>query len=108
MPAAELVRFSLNGRVARVTLDRPPLHILDLPTLAALDAVLDRVDQTPEAVVAVIDATGGKAFSSGVDIAAHTPEKVEEMPAPAPATATFCPPATPPTSHRAPASFRWP
>ena len=79
MPTAELVRFALHGRVARVTLDRPPLHILDFPTVAALDAALDRVGQTPEAVVAILDATGDKAFSSGVDIAAHTPDKVEEM-----------------------------
>lgn len=79
MPAAELVHFTLHGRVARVTLDRPPLHILDLPTMAAFDAVLDRVNATPEAVVAIIGATGDKAFSSGVNIADHTPEKVAEM-----------------------------
>lgn len=79
MTAAEPVRFKLHGRVARVTLDRPPLHILDLPTIAALDAAIDRVDAAPEAVVAIFDATGDKAFSSGVDIAAHTPGNVEEM-----------------------------
>jgi len=79
MPSAEPVHFTIDGRVARVTLDRPPLHILDLPTLAAFDVLLDRVNATPEAVVVVIGATGDKAFSSGVNIADHTPEKVAEM-----------------------------
>jgi cyclohexa-1,5-dienecarbonyl-CoA hydratase len=40
---------------------------------------LDRVAASPGVVVAVLDATGDKAFSSGVNIADHTPDRVDEM-----------------------------
>ena len=79
MVASEIVRFSVQARAARVTLDRPPLHVLDFPLLDALADALGRVERAPGVVVAILDATGEKAFSAGVNIADHTPEKVPEM-----------------------------
>lgn len=73
------VRFETEGRVARITLDRPPLHILDVPTVDALGEAIARVAKTPGVVVTVIGSTGDKAFSSGVNIADHMPGKAEPM-----------------------------
>ncbi|HEX7077991.1 MAG TPA: enoyl-CoA hydratase-related protein [Candidatus Eisenbacteria bacterium] len=73
------VRFEVEGRVARITLDRPPLHILDVPTVEALGEAVARVTRTPGVVVTVLAATGDKAFSSGVNIADHMPDKAEAM-----------------------------
>jgi cyclohexa-1,5-dienecarbonyl-CoA hydratase len=73
------VRFETAGRVARITLDRPPLHILDAATVDALGEAVARVTRTPGIVVTVIAATGDKAFSSGVDIKDHVPEKAAAM-----------------------------
>ena len=78
MTTGELVHRSVTGRVARVTLDRPPLHILNIPMIQEFTRTLDQVERE-KTVVCIIGATGEKAFSAGVDIRDHTPEKVPEM-----------------------------
>ena len=47
MAEREVVTYHLEDRVGRVTLDRPPLHILDLPTIRAYSAALSRVELGP-------------------------------------------------------------
>jgi cyclohexa-1,5-dienecarbonyl-CoA hydratase len=77
---AELGRISLQveGPVARITLRNPPLNVIDIPMMEELAQSLSEIEARP--VVSVIVLTGeGKAISAGVDVAAHTPEKVEEM-----------------------------
>ncbi|TMQ56133.1 MAG: enoyl-CoA hydratase/isomerase family protein, partial [Candidatus Eisenbacteria bacterium] len=78
MAEREVVTYHLEDRVGRVTLDRPPLHILDLPTIREYSAALSRVERDP-AVVCILGAAGDKAFSAGVDIADHTREKAPAM-----------------------------
>lgn len=73
------VRVTIEGRTARVTLDRPPLHILDFTLMGDLLAAIDRLEREKGVVVAILGATGEKAFSSGVNIADHTPEQVAGM-----------------------------
>jgi cyclohexa-1,5-dienecarbonyl-CoA hydratase len=75
----ELIHYEVKGRIARITLDRPPLHVLSLPMMGELEAVLDRLAKEQGVVVAIIDSTGEKAFSAGVDIKDHTPDKVPAM-----------------------------
>ena len=73
------VRFSLShkDRVATLTLDKPPLNIVDISTLIQLREALEKVPGT--ASVVVLRAKGEKAFSAGVDIEDHTPEKLHSM-----------------------------
>ena len=66
-----------SGRVARITLRRPPLNVLNLEMLAELDRAFTQVAAEQPAVV--ILAAEGKAFSAGVDIADHTEDKVGGM-----------------------------
>lgn len=68
-----------KDRVARITLDRPPLNVLDLKLAEELDSVLDglRADTTSDFVV--IKGGGERAFSAGVDVKDHTRERVPEM-----------------------------
>lgn len=79
MTPATMVRCDVKGRVARITLDRPPIHVLSLPMMAELDEAVARVEREEGVVVMVLDATGDRAFSAGVDIKDHTPDKVPEM-----------------------------
>lgn len=66
-----------NG-IARVTVNRPPLNVLDIATMRALTAALrDAGAEKTNRVVIV--AAQGKFFSAGVDIADHTTERVAEM-----------------------------
>ena len=66
-------------RIIVITLDRPPLNVLDLVLLRELDDVLASSARQSAADVIVIRGAGERAFSAGVDIKDHTREKVPEM-----------------------------
>jgi cyclohexa-1,5-dienecarbonyl-CoA hydratase len=77
MPEAPPVELRLDGRVARLALARPPLNILDLSLIAALDAALASLPKETQTIV--LRGRGGKAFSAGVSIQDHTPDKISTM-----------------------------
>jgi cyclohexa-1,5-dienecarbonyl-CoA hydratase len=64
--------------VARITLNRPPLNILNMAMMGELRQVLAQVRSEDDLKVLVIGHRG-KAFSAGVAIEEHTREKVREM-----------------------------
>ena len=66
-------------RVASITLNRPPLNILDLDTLAELHRQLELLDQEKDLAVVVIRGAGERAFSAGVAVEDHTRELVPAM-----------------------------
>jgi len=72
------VACQIHDHVARITLNQPPLNILDIPMIGELGDALARVESASDAKVLVI-AHQGKAFSAGVSIKDHTPDKVGEM-----------------------------
>lgn len=63
--------------VAKVGINRPPLNILNAETLLELTLVLETARTDPSISVVVITGAGDRAFSAGVDIRDHLPEKVE-------------------------------
>src|SRR6202521_363966 len=73
----ETIQLRLEHRTAWITLDRPPLNILDISMMQALDAVLERA--LPKCDFVIFQGAGPKAFSAGAEIADHTPERVEKM-----------------------------
>jgi cyclohexa-1,5-dienecarbonyl-CoA hydratase len=73
----ETIHLKLERRAAWITLDRPPLNILDTSMMQALDAVLERA--LPQCDFVIFQGAGPKAFSAGAEIADHTPERVEKM-----------------------------
>jgi len=62
----------VKERVARLTLRRPPLNILDIDTCLALKAALRGLAARPDVGVLVL-AADGRSFSAGVDIGEHLP-----------------------------------
>lgn len=66
-----------NG-VATIILNRPPLNILDIPMISEMHTAISRISTSSEVKVLVVDHLG-KAFSAGVSIQDHTPDKVEQM-----------------------------
>jgi cyclohexa-1,5-dienecarbonyl-CoA hydratase len=64
--------------VARLTLNHPPLHVIDIAMMEELAQTLGEIEGQPGVSVILFRGVG-KAFSAGVDVAAHTPDKVEEM-----------------------------
>lgn len=68
-----------DGRAAAVTLNRPPLNILDIPTIERLGAVISELAADPNLQVVIVRGAGPKAFSAGVSIQDHTQDKVGPM-----------------------------
>lgn len=66
-----------NG-IARITLSRPPVNVLDISMMLELTRAFTSETVQRDARVVVIQATG-KTFSAGVDVADHTPARMEEM-----------------------------
>ena len=64
---------------AFLTLDRPPLNVLDLSALRQLQAALDSLRADEAVDFLVIRGAGERAFSAGVDVKDHTRDKVPEM-----------------------------
>ena len=68
----------MGSSVARIALHNPPLNVIDVPMMEELAQALAEIQTHPDVSVVVIRGEG-KAFSAGVDVAAHTPDQVEEM-----------------------------
>ncbi|MEW6490906.1 MAG: enoyl-CoA hydratase-related protein [Thermodesulfobacteriota bacterium] len=65
---------------AWISVNRPPLNVLDISTMIELNQALTAVKAREGEVRAlVITAEGEKAFSAGVDVGDHTPDKVDRM-----------------------------
>jgi cyclohexa-1,5-dienecarbonyl-CoA hydratase len=67
------------GGVATLTLDRPPVNVLDLAAIAELDDALERIAGLADLRLLVLHSASDKAFSAGVSIDDHTPDKIEPM-----------------------------
>jgi len=77
---ATLTRISMeiDDAVASITLRNPPLNVIDIPMMEEMARVLQQIESQQQVSVVVFQGEG-KVFSAGVDVAAHTPDKVEEM-----------------------------
>jgi cyclohexa-1,5-dienecarbonyl-CoA hydratase len=73
------VRVEKAGRVISITLDRPPLNVLNISALRELDTALEGCAVESSVDVVVLRGAGERAFSAGVDIKDHTRERVPEM-----------------------------
>jgi cyclohexa-1,5-dienecarbonyl-CoA hydratase len=67
-----------QGGVCRLVLSHPPLNVIDIPMMEELSWELAAIEDD-ETITAIVISGSGKAFSAGVDVAAHTPDKVSEM-----------------------------
>jgi cyclohexa-1,5-dienecarbonyl-CoA hydratase len=70
--------ITLDGPVARIKLQRPPLNILDFQVMDELRVTLQALEPRSE-VSAVVLSGSERAFSAGVDVAIHTPDKIQTM-----------------------------
>jgi cyclohexa-1,5-dienecarbonyl-CoA hydratase len=74
----ENILFKREGDVARITLNHPPVNIMDIPTMREIGAALEGL-QDDEEIKVVLFGAEGKAFCAGVDVKDHTADKVDEM-----------------------------
>src|SRR2546422_7893200 len=72
------ITLDLQPPVARLSLQNSPLNIIDIPMMEELSQALAEIESHHDIPVVVL-AGSGKAFSAGVDVAAHTPDKIQTM-----------------------------
>lgn len=63
---------------ARITLTNPPQNVIDLAMMDELAAAIADIESRQDVITLTI-AGWEKVFSAGVDVAAHTPDKVRDM-----------------------------
>lgn len=80
LPTSVTERISLEiaPAVLHISLMNPPLNVIDIPMMEDLQQALAENESRAD-VSAVVLSGDGKAFSAGVDVGAHTPDKIEEM-----------------------------
>ncbi len=72
------ISLDLQPPVAYVSLHHPPLNVIDIPLMDELSTALAAVEARPDLPILVLQGSS-TVFSAGVDVAAHTPEKIQEM-----------------------------
>ncbi|MPZ14227.1 MAG: enoyl-CoA hydratase/isomerase family protein [Chloroflexi bacterium] len=74
----ESIKTRFDGAVAYLTIDHPPLNVIDFSTIAEIREFLGAVGQD-ERLCALVLQGAGPVFSAGVDVGAHLPETVDAM-----------------------------
>jgi cyclohexa-1,5-dienecarbonyl-CoA hydratase len=69
---------SMQAPVARIILANPPVNVMDIGMMEELLVVMEQIEAQAD-IAAVVFAGSDRAFSAGVDVSAHTPDKVRDM-----------------------------
>jgi cyclohexa-1,5-dienecarbonyl-CoA hydratase len=72
------IAIAIAPPLARIALNHPPLNVIDIPMMEELAQALVDIESRSDIAVIVLGGEG-KGFSAGVDVAAHTSDKVEAM-----------------------------
>ncbi len=74
----KFIRYDLKRGVGALTLNRPPVNVINIAMMRELERALQVAGADPELKLLQLRAEG-KLFSAGVDVADHTPDRVDEM-----------------------------
>ncbi|HEX4956017.1 MAG TPA: enoyl-CoA hydratase-related protein [Thermoanaerobaculia bacterium] len=76
---SDRLRLERSGRTATLTVDHPPLNVLDLGMLAELGEAVETLAGQADLALVIVQAAGARAFSAGVSVQDHTADKVADM-----------------------------
>lgn len=76
--ASSRLSIEFEPPVVRLVLRNAPLNVIDIPMMEELAAGIDEIESRLDISVVVLVGQG-KTFSAGVNVADHTPDKVELM-----------------------------
>lgn len=65
---SEIVKLAIEGHIATITIDRPPVNPLNSAVFLKLSEYIDELDENDEVRVVIITGGGEKAFVAGADI----------------------------------------
>jgi cyclohexa-1,5-dienecarbonyl-CoA hydratase len=72
------ITMEIQPPLARICLRNPPLNVIDIAMMEELAAALSEIEARNDLSIVLLSGAG-KVFSVGVDVAAHTPDKVAVM-----------------------------
>src|SRR5437588_2083987 len=72
------ITLEFRDRSAHITLNNPPVNVINIAMMEALLSAIREAESRPD-ITSMVFRGEGKGFSAGVDIAEHTPEKIQEM-----------------------------
>ena len=72
------ISFHTEPPIARIVLNNLPVNVIDIPMMDELAEALNEIETRPDIAILIVSGSQ-RAFSAGVDVAAHTPDKVEQM-----------------------------
>ncbi len=64
----DVVHYEVKKRYAEITIDRPPVHALNLPAMMEIYNSLIKADNDPKVRCILIKSTGTRLFSAGIDM----------------------------------------
>src|SRR5260370_33854490 len=76
--SAKRVAVDSDGPVAHIDFTHPPLNVFDFQMMDELTVALQQLEPRRE-ISTVVLSGGERAFSAGVDVAVHTPDKIHTM-----------------------------
>ena len=79
MPTFENINFSIDDRVARINLARPPLNILNIAMLKEISSALGECARHDLVAIVLAQDKDCGAFSAGVAVEEHVAETVYQM-----------------------------
>ncbi|HNS14202.1 MAG TPA: enoyl-CoA hydratase/isomerase family protein [Syntrophorhabdaceae bacterium] len=77
--AFQHIQYEKKDKAATITLNVPPSNWLTIVMMKEINQVLAEIKKDPSVQLLIFDHAGEKAFCDGVDVADHTPDKVDEM-----------------------------
>ncbi len=78
MTDLKYLKFEKSDGVARITLNRPKFNMMDIDMIVEINSLLESFVSDRDLKCVVFDAEG-KHFCTGVEVADHKPDKVDEM-----------------------------
>ncbi|MFQ6087127.1 MAG: enoyl-CoA hydratase/isomerase family protein, partial [Candidatus Bathyarchaeia archaeon] len=69
------ILYESVDEVAKITINRPPLNILNVETLRELTAALEKARNDTQVKTMIITGAGNRAFCAGVDVRDHFPDE---------------------------------
>src|SRR3989442_6850712 len=75
-PQTSRIVTKVQPSVARISLHNPPLNVIDLQMMDELAQAVSDIESRPE-ISTIVITSHSSAFSAGVDVAEHTPDKME-------------------------------
>jgi enoyl-CoA hydratase/carnithine racemase len=73
------IKLEKNDGITKITIDRPPVNVMDQETLGEICTALEELAKDEETKVLLIRGAGEKAFCAGVEVGDHVGDKMPVM-----------------------------